>query len=147
MDPSEVRHRILDEHEVLRQHLHGITRHLRACFDGADGLDGLREALRGFLPTMRAHMALEDRILAPALREADAFGDVRTEKLERHHDHLRERLDRVEAHLADEDGEALRGATADLVGDLWTEMAKEERDLLHPNILRDDVVSIGHSGG
>lgn len=146
LDPSEVRARVLDEHEEIRRDLAAFT----TMADQADrtGDDtALRAAMRAFLPKLEAHMALEDEILVPALMEADAFGDVRTDIMHAHHAAYREE---AAALLADLDAGSDPGAVVrwarKLVADVQVEMKEEEDRILRADILRDDVITSGVGG-
>lgn len=150
MDPSQVRRKILDEHEQLRRRLDVLETRAQ----GLAGGDSTRVApTLDALSTMRQvfadHLALEEAILVPALRDTDSFGPERARQVLAEH-----REQRVEmAELARE--LAHPGVSPSVVGQRvldWVEalrvdMAHEERAILSPDLLRDDVVAIGLEAG
>jgi hypothetical protein len=86
-----------------------------------------------------AHNRFEEQLLRPALLAADAFGEVRVERmLEEHvveHREMRARLG--------------SGATADLrevIATLRAHLDAEERYFLSAKVLRDDLVTIEIAG-
>lgn len=89
-------------------------------------------------------MRWEDRHLAPALREADAWGEERAAKLDRDHREQRQVLSHCLAAVADESRPAsvVARTLIDLVGMLREDIEDEERVLLDERVLRDDVVGI-----
>ncbi|MCB9663892.1 MAG: hemerythrin domain-containing protein [Alphaproteobacteria bacterium] len=148
LDPSEVRARVLSEHEAIRERLRVIEGHAERVREEPTLRGPLQHALIALVPVVRAHADFEDVALAPALLEADAFGDVRTDRLAEHHERLRADMERLEAELGD--GEA--SVASLLAWSRWMtlrlreDMADEERHLLRPDILRDDIVTSGLDG-
>jgi hypothetical protein len=146
--PSAVRKRILAEHQVLRS-IYEKTGELARCVLARDAeAEGpLREQCRELYQTLLRHIELENAILAPALCETDAFGPVRAEELLREHRRQRkvllEALDSTDAHST---RELARSVTL-LIADLNVDMAHEERALLHPELLKDDAISVGANSG
>jgi len=147
MKPSAVRARILHEHEEIRSLVEGLERAIVKLRAGeADAVAAARSAGDALRERLFDHIDLEDAILAPALREADAWGPVREEQLLKHHREQREQLrdlERLEALHPDELREKLQW----LVDDLRDDMKHEENALLDPDLLRDDVVGIDVSDG
>ena len=149
--PSEVRHRILEDHDRLRESLSELEELARGCLDRGEGevLAVLREKGEHFHEFLSRHIFWEDQYLAPALRDADAWGDERVKRLEEEH---REQRELLADHL-----NRLRDPTRDvaqiardllLLGDLLrADMDREEKQTLDPNVLRDDVVSVGFEDG
>jgi acetyl-CoA carboxylase beta subunit len=95
------------------------------------------------------HMSLEDRQLAPILRDADAFGPIRAERLAE--DHARQRVEletllrRVEQAA---DTPELVRRTRGLVEAVRADIAYEDTAYLGEGLLRDDiVVNDGAFGG
>ncbi len=139
--PSAVRERILSDHAVLRGMLSRIEVLARSVLEGRDGRDQelLRQAgaLEG---TLRAHLELEERILVPALLEADAWGPQRVERFHVEHARQREIMDALwRAHPLSE------RPTLEVALVVWgfarllrVDMASEERISLNANVLRDD---------
>jgi hypothetical protein len=91
-----------------------------------DAVDALRQALD-------AHNRFEERTLKPMLREVDAFGEVRLERMY---------LEHQSEHLALDD-RLHAGTTAMLRAallELREHLADEEQLFVSPRVLRDDLV-------
>src|SRR5262245_47090324 len=92
LNPSSVRTTILEHHRVLTRKLdylqqaaYGLASEGTASIDCALALG--RELCKEFSD----HIELEDQLLVPALREADAWGELRAEQVTRQHsEHRRE---------------------------------------------------------
>lgn len=149
MNPSDVRRRILDDH-----------RRVRALLDRQDSLaaraptdpaaaEQLRTTALTVLRFLMHHIDLEDEILVPALMQADAWGDVRVDLLHEHHAQQRAAFRQLTEALEAEGGglEFLLESTRKLSEEMRADMVDEEKRILHPDILRDDVVTIGTSSG
>ena len=102
MTPSEVRSRILADHERLRGDLEGLEAALRQVVDGCTPAGSLRVDVEALLARLRAHMHWEESYLLPALRDADAWGAERADVLVRDHCEQRELLAFVDMRLRDE---------------------------------------------
>ena len=146
--PSEVRGRILRDHEALRRHLDELATVIHALRDGDESAVGHAVSLcEQILKELSRHLDLEDAVLAPTLRELDAWGPIRAERLLRHHVQQREQLGAIaEKSHAEHTPAALAVVLADLVEDLRADMAYEERDVLSPELLRDDLSTSGEGG-
>jgi CBS domain-containing protein/hemerythrin-like domain-containing protein len=146
--PEAVRTRILAEHERIRRlldHLEALaTRFANGEHEAASGL--LRWA-RELGIVMKSHMSLEERILAPALREADAFGEARANHFLHGHEAQRALLDRLVEDLdTRENDAALPAGVMELVRAVRDDMVEEERDFLSEELLHDSVVAIEFGG-
>ena len=153
MDPSEVRKRILEDHQALRGRLVEIEAAIAALGDEPTRADAatvatLREVGRATLEELLVHVDLEDRILAPALRETDAFGPVRADGMIAGHRKQREMWRQTLDRLAT-GSESTRGLVAtmrELISELRDDMETEESELLDPTLLKDDLVNISFIG-
>lgn len=147
MRPSQVRGRIIRQHAALRVKLDELEAATAELQDGREGGLGAAEravALANELcQALDEHLAVEDALLVPTLRQADAWGPVRADRLSQHHDEQREQLrslaEQTEAGMSPQ---ALASALAALIEDLRADMAYEEREVLSPSLLRDEVTSI-----
>ena len=148
LKPSEVRARVLDEHVQIRALLAELESLARRALDGdAHGGARLRATAIELYSTLDAHMSLEDALLYPAICDADAWGHVRGERMKE--DHVRQRA--VLRQLAEfescGDIVALVETMRRLATDIRDDMCSEERELLNPDLLRDDVISIAQNSG
>jgi hypothetical protein len=145
MRPSEVRRRILDDHQKLRSMLVSVERVAHEVVDGECQLTAaMRHEGEQLMERLLEHMGWEDRYLRPALCDADAWGQERAERLDRDHREQREMLEYALAGVEDEGRPPLVVARQllDLVRLLRDDMQEEEELLVNDRILRDDVVSI-----
>ncbi len=150
MKPSEVRERTLRDHEGLRIALDRLERCCRETARG-DALPAgrLREAAHALLVDVERHMRWEERHLEAALREADAWGNERAERLRSDHRGQRGAFGQVLASLRDpgRPPALVTPMLLDLIALLRDDMAEEEDLLLDPRVLRDDVVGIDVEAG
>ncbi|MFW6052212.1 MAG: hemerythrin domain-containing protein [Myxococcota bacterium] len=151
-NPSEIRARIRQEHEALRGLLGQVDEAARAVLE--EGVDRraattLRQLCSALHVALSAHLDLEDAVLAPALRETDAFGPDRADELLHHHAEQRQILAAAleEAKSPRMDPAQLARHARGLVRYLMEDMATEDRDLLNPNLLRDDPILVDEFTG
>ena len=145
MQPSEVRDRILRDHDELRRKLYAIERLAKEVgHDERRHVGPLRTSAERLLADLREHMRWEDRYLAPALEDSDAWGPERAEQLAEDHREQRNYLAGVIAELQDQVRPAAVLAThlLELVRRVLRDMEEEEAFFLDPDVLRDDVVGI-----
>jgi hemerythrin-like domain-containing protein len=146
MKPSEVRERILKEHESLR----ALARNVENLADRAVTRDGAQELLKRideFWFALNRHIDGEEMALAPILQSIDAWGPVRLERMKSMHVEQRAALGAIhraitETRIMSEVYEQARRLIAVVLFD----MADEEGDLLHPDLLRDDIIAIESIG-
>jgi hemerythrin-like domain-containing protein len=141
--PGEVRQRVLSDHENLRKMLETLEALCGEVLSGERRLVGpLRDRAEALLARLAEHMRWEDRHLAEALREADAWGEERADELEREHQEQRQLLRGALARLQDEGRPApmIARELADLVHRLREDMLSEEKALLDERVLRDAVI-------
>jgi iron-sulfur cluster repair protein YtfE (RIC family) len=148
MKPSEIRSRILAEHDDLRRRLTGLER-LAAHFlsERPPGDKALRMAVRELAATLEEHLSMEEELLLPAILDVDCWGPIRAERMMEEHDGQRATINRLNdiSRCADLT-ELARGAQA-LGKTLLEDMRREESELLHPDLLRDDVIAIAQFVG
>ena len=145
MRPSEVRSRILDDHEIIRAMLQSVERVSSEVIRGKSQLTGaMRFEGETLMERLLEHMQWEDLHLRPALCEADTWGQERAERLDRDHREQREMLRYALASVEDQSRPPLVIARQllDLVRLLREDMEDEEQLLVNDRVLRDDVVSI-----
>ena len=150
MQPSEVRDRVLHDHAGLRRRVDEIERLAKDVIENERRhIGGLRARAEELLSTLAEHMRWEDRYLAPALEDTDAWGPERVERFHADHREQREFLADVMERLQDQRQPpvALAASLLDLVGHLRRDMEDEEGTFLDPDVLRDDVVGIDVEAG
>jgi Hemerythrin HHE cation binding domain len=144
MRPSEVREKVLADHERLRSDFVRIEALARAVRDGAlVRFSDLRVEGDALLARLLTHMRWEESYLLPALREADSWGAERAARLIKDHRDQRELFRFFHSRLGDTEAwPVLARRLTDLIALLRDDMAEEERDLLDERVLRDDVVAV-----
>jgi hemerythrin-like domain-containing protein len=137
--PSKLLAELLEQHDALRK----IMDRCEELADQVDVGKGDVEALTREIAKLRiafdAHNQFEEQLLRPVLREMDAFGDVRIERMVGEHigEHRSMRL-----QLGDATTNALRGA----IDSLRVHLQAEERYFLSSKVVRDDLVTIEGGG-
>jgi hypothetical protein len=140
MKPSEVRDLVSREHVQIRILATEVDADCRRALDG-DSVD-LKPRVVTLARLLWNHLALEDRLLVPLLQKLDAWGPVRVKEILSEHARQREELTVLTHRSRAGSAHALAAATRRLIADLRTDMDAEERDLLHPDLLRDDPVVV-----
>jgi iron-sulfur cluster repair protein YtfE (RIC family) len=138
MMPSETRNLLLQQHARLRE-LFGIA---EAAADRllahTTGAAELHDALVELRRALAAHTAAEEAVLEPLLRTADAWGPLRVDRMLEEHEAEHAALN---AALEGEDHIVAR-RIAELAETLDAHMLAEERTILNPTVLRDDLVEV-----
>jgi hypothetical protein len=137
--PSQVLATLTEQHLMLRNRI-------SQCEMLADDVDGghtpprfLWEIVDALRQALDAHNRFEERALKPLLRELDAFGEVRLERM--FLEHMCEHL-ALNEHLNAGTTAMLRAALIEL----REHLEEEERMFVSARVLRDDVVSIENAG-
>jgi hypothetical protein len=86
---------------------------------------------------------MEEELLLPAIAEVDAWGPVRAEQMAEDHQAQRATIARLNDMGRRAESASLAGEAMALGKALLADMRREETDLLHPDLLRDDVIAIG----
>jgi acetoin utilization protein AcuB len=148
--PSQIRARILAEHQVLASMYAEVEQLAAQVVDGdGDGDAGiaLRASCRSLYRTLQRHIEIENAVLGPALRDTDAFGQQRADGLLREHERQQSVLAAALATLDAAAPLAIARDCRQLIRELRADMAEEERALLDADLLKDDVVAVGTSTG
>jgi hypothetical protein len=96
---------------------------------------------------LRARVRHEERVLVPALAEADAFGAARVDELHREQQELDGAMAALMREIAVAPGAVeLESRLRELVRRVREDLAREEKRHLSPNLLKDSVVT-GAFGG
>jgi iron-sulfur cluster repair protein YtfE (RIC family) len=141
MNPSEARRVLLAQHAALRKRLELAASIGARLLDGEPVHDSFHEALGGLRDAFTEHNRTEEEMLEPLLRETDAWGPVRIERMLE--EHVAEHAS-VQALLQGPDTE-LAARMRDVAEELEAHMAAEERTFLSVGVLRDDPVNVSET--
>ncbi len=141
---SQIRTTILEEHERLRDRM----KQLETSLDGRAGSSSaFPVALKGFLVEFLKHIAHEEELLRPVLAQVDAWARQRVESLDREHQDQREKLSELAQMDPPADAQAFVARVREALEWIRLDMAGEEKTLLTPELLRDDIIVIDSFGG
>jgi iron-sulfur cluster repair protein YtfE (RIC family) len=145
-------------HEERRQTLHDQHQHLRAVIArvreaaleivGAEESDStsLRSLISELRDDLERHLATEEALLGPVLERIDAWGPVRLDLLRAEHAHQRAVLSVLRSdRAAAVPPLTLARKVLGLLDDIIADMDAEDRDLLDPRVLRDDLIQLDAS--
>jgi hypothetical protein len=150
MQPSQIRRRILEDHEVIRGILLSVEHLSHEVSEGKVRHVGpLRLEGEALLLRLNEHMGWEDRHLRPVLLDTPGWGEERAKRLDRDHREQRELLEYSLGAVQDQSRPPLVLARQliELVKLLREDMADEENLLVNERVLRDDVVAIDAEAG
>ncbi|MBC8134004.1 MAG: hemerythrin domain-containing protein [Deltaproteobacteria bacterium] len=140
---------------VLAQHVHIRGLLLRAQETATDALEGVStrpdvvvSAIGDIRTTMEIHLAFEERVLVPLLDGDLPLGPERARRMLAEHGRQRAVLASLHREAV-EVGElpTLSIKLGFLTSWLLADMEEEERDLLIPDVIRDDQITINQSSG
>jgi iron-sulfur cluster repair protein YtfE (RIC family) len=138
-----VRAEILAQHQALRRHLQDTARLADRILDGDElavaTMIGAWDALRGDL---ERHMAFEETVLGPLLATLDPHSPEHAHYLVA--EHRRQRQDLGHLTTLDPEAEDMRfvaRAVLAFITELLDDMRIEERTLLGPEVLQDEIVT------
>jgi iron-sulfur cluster repair protein YtfE (RIC family) len=145
--PSSIRQRILREHGALRALLSELQQQVAILpLGGAQQVQRTIALTDTLYTELMQHLDLEDLVLVPALREADAWGPVRARELVGHHATQRQELAALRhERTASLGAQQLADRLTSIIDGLHADMFHEERDLL--GCLRDDVLGVDVEDG
>lgn len=139
----------MESHERLRRQIlaeHGELRAAIAKVATAEEPARLALATNALCDLLEDHLAHEDEVLEPVLRTIDAWGPERARRLRDEHLQQRARLAQLRRDVATAPALALAREVQPFLEELLVDMAGEERDVLDPDLLRDDTVSVEFGG-
>ena len=149
LDAGDAREAILGQHRRIRGLLARAQAVAEAALDGQPpSRDAVASSIGDIRTTMEVHLAFEEKTLLPLLRDDLPLGPVRADRLLDEHRRQRASLATLhdEARAYPEFPE-LAAKLAFLVEWLLADMVEEEKSLLTPDVVRDDVVNIDQSSG
>jgi hypothetical protein len=145
MRPDDIRDRISREHVQIRILACTVDADCRRVLDG--GSARLRDSALALTRALWDHLTVEDRLLVPELRKLDAWGPVRAERIAEEHARQREELANLAQLARSGPSEELAARTRCLIAVLREDMDAEERDLLSPELWREDCVVVDQLTG
>jgi acetoin utilization protein AcuB len=151
LPPSQVCELMRTEHTNIRMLLDRTDDQARDVLligDATDQADverevhALRDAARQLYTSLTAHIELENRILAPALKQTDAWGPMRADGLLSCHATQKQALEGALMELDDlaQPPRALAAHIETLIEDIRADLENEENTLLCSELLRDDPI-------
>jgi hypothetical protein len=143
--PAAVRERVIEQHHTLRQllqqSLDATTRVFQPEGPNRDEVSRLVYELRA---RFWAHLAFEERHLAPVLAHLDLWGPERVEDLFTEHNRQRAQLETlVEGIENGWDVERIALALRSLTTDLLLDMEEEEHGCVSASLLQDEMIIVG----
>jgi len=149
LDAGTARGAILAQHERIRDLLGRARAVAEAALDGLPpSTDAVASAIGDIRATMDVHLAFEEKSLLPILRDDPPLGPERADRLL--DEHRRQRATLATLHTeacAFPELPMLAAKLAFLTEWLLADMGEEERSLLIPEVVRDDVIVIDQSSG
>lgn len=149
MDPSQVREHILAEHDRLLALLESAERAAIRVREDPESYPRLREVAAHLESELGDFYDSQEDLLEPVLRQTDAWGDVRAERLENYLHGQRMAVDAACRQVEAGELPAWRAADEleELVHVVRTGLHRAEKSFLREDLLRDDLVNIRQSGG
>ena len=140
---------ILAQHVQIRDLLERSQKVAECALTGDAVLsERVAPAIGDIRTTMEVHLAFEERLLIPLLRDDLPLGPERADRLLDEHHRQREMLAKIHTEAtAMPLSPMLAVKLAALTDWLLDDMNEEERCLLIPEVVREDVVIIDQSGG
>lgn len=96
---------------------------------------------------LKSQIALEAKVLVPALRVADAWGKVRADQLIAQLRARRKELRNLRKSSARKERASIGPEVDEFIDGRRASMARAERDTLDAGVLRDDVLGVDVNGG
>ena len=139
MQPSKLLTELTKQHDAIRQIMDRCEQLADELDEGRGDPSQLTREVAKLRLAFDAHNRFEEQLLRPVLRELDAFGDVRIDRMIA--DHVGEHH-AVREQLGDGPTAVLRNA----IDNLRVHLQAEERYFLSSKVLRDDLVSVEGGG-
>jgi hypothetical protein len=140
---------VLWQHQEIRILLEKARHVAELALDGAPPSDdAVASAIGDVRATIEVHLAYEERVLLPILRDDLPVGPQRADRLLDEHRRQRETLATLHKEACSHPQLPLLAAKlAFLTSWLAADMSEEEECLLIPDVIRDDSVVIDQSSG
>ncbi|HEX3697933.1 MAG TPA: hemerythrin domain-containing protein [Polyangia bacterium] len=149
LDAETARRAIHAQHEKIRRLLGRAQSTADATLEGSPlSPDAVASVIGDLRSTMEVHLTFEERVLLPILERDPPLGPERASRLRDEHRQQRGILAAIHREAAAQPLlPTLAAKLAYLAAWLLDDMAEEERELLTPDVLRDDAVSIDQNTG
>lgn len=146
LPPSLICEMMRAEHMNLRQLLERVEDQAAVVLQSHEEIDyevaALRDSARQLYTSLTAHIEVENRLLAPALKQTDAWGPMRADGLLACHEEQKQALAGALMELDDlsQAPRTLASHVGDLVVSIRCDIDNEEINLLDSDLLRDDPI-------
>jgi hypothetical protein len=145
---ATARHSVLAQHLELRQLLSdGLAQVTASLQGGRTALTSLRMLVGFTYHVFVRHLSAEEALIFPILEDDLPLGPERARRLRREHDQQREEFAALFARRYDAEADELGARFRALATALLDDIEHEERELLTPDVIRDDGVVIDQAGG
>jgi hypothetical protein len=146
---ENARRTILQQHQRIRALLEHAREIAELALDGASpSPDAVASAIGDIRATMEVHLTFEEKVLVAILEDDLPLGPQRARELRE--DHQKQRATLAGLHqeaLAAPLLPTLAAKLAFLTSWILDDMVGEEKNLLNPDTIRDDAVSIDQTSG
>lgn len=148
-EPADVaRRRVLEQHRELRRMLSEGLQHMSRALDGGRSAEyAFRRVVGVSYHAFLEHLADEEALILPILDDDLPLGPERALRLREEHDRQRSDFEALYAFRTLGELGDLTGRFGALATALLEDIAHEERELITPEVIRDDGVVIDQSGG
>jgi hypothetical protein len=149
LDAGTARAAIFAQHERIRALLERAHVVAEAALDGrAPSSDAVASSIGDIRTIMEVHLAFEEKSLLPILHDDLPLGPERASRLLDEHGRQRDTLATLHREAcAFPELPILAAKLVFLTEWLLADMAEEERSLLVPEVIRDDVVTVDQASG
>jgi hypothetical protein len=149
VDAGSARRGVLWQHEQIRALLERARGLAEAALEGAPPQpDAVASAIGDIHSTFEIHLTFEEKVLLPLLADDLPNGPVRADRLREEHTHQRELLATLHREArAFPELPMLAVKLAFLTTWLLADMDEEERSLLVPDVVRDDIINVDQNSG
>jgi hypothetical protein len=144
---ESARRKVLDQHLELRRLLRAGLTHVHGASVDRPSPAALRELVGLVRGIFVQHLADEEALIVPFLEDDLPLGPLRVAALRDEHARQRAELEALCAWPVGDDAGQLATRFGDLAAELIADIEHEERDLLTPEVIRDDCIVVDQFGG
>jgi len=147
MQLTKLRNLLLQQHAALRELIAQVTAQCDHLSDPASDLE-LRTLIGKLTVALGEHNRFEEASLRGIIAHLDAWGPQRESLMDsRHREEHRLSLEALDHSFSTQQRDERIPTLRKLLDSLLDHMRHEEREVLHPNVLRDDVITADPFGG